>query len=96
MNVLPFPFSLSTSTRPPSLSTIRWVIASPRPVPPAAFPASTCLKGSKISANSSGLIPTPVSTTSKRSQPFGASETRSATPPSAVNFTAFPIRFTSA
>ena len=68
-NLLPRPGSLSTPISPPIRPTSSFAIASPSPVPPYSRVVElwACAKGSKMRACCSGLIPIPVSATSKRS-----------------------------
>src|SRR5262249_2723690 len=65
VNVDPFPGSLSTVIRPPSIWESRRQIDSPSPVPLYARVGelSSCRKSSKIFSWSAGAIPIPVSLT---------------------------------
>ena len=73
MNVLPPPV-LSALIVPPINSARLRHMGSPRPVPPCCpvSAAPVCSKGSKIRSRSSGLIPGPVSSTTKRRIPIPA------------------------
>ena len=66
-NVVPVPSSLSAHTLPPIISTRRWEIVSPSPVPPyfRVAEVSACEKASKMDCIFSLGIPTPVSETEK-------------------------------
>ena len=69
-NVVPSPSALSTSTVPPDCSTMLHTDASPSPVP---CPLGLVEKnGSKTRCEMAGLIPTPWSRTSMRTQRAGA------------------------
>ena len=92
-NVEPAPTSLSTPISPPSIRTIRLLMASPSPVPPyrRLMDASACPNDSKRRSTASGEMPIPVSDTSKRSRSAPASPAKTArqTSPRSVNLTAF-------
>src|ERR1700730_4165989 len=62
-NELPFPSSLSTQIRPPSISVNRCEIVRPSPVPPylRVVELSAWVKEEKISFCLSGAMPMPVS-----------------------------------
>ena len=101
-NVVPLPFSLSTSMVPFIISTMLFVMASPSPVLPYWFAlcASSWLNVSKMRGRKSLSMPMPVSLTVKRRVDLPANcavrSTRSCTePPSGVNFTALPSTLTS-
>ena len=66
---LPTPSWLVTLICPPSTSTSRLLMASPKPVPPKrrAVEASACVNGSKTFAHCSSVMPMPESLTSNSS-----------------------------
>ncbi len=98
-NVLPAPGSLSSQIWPPISSTSRLQIVSPSPVPPClrVVDMSAWVKGWKRRAACSGVMPTPVSRTEKRSltrSPVcSSSSALSRISPRSVNFTALLTRF---
>src|SRR4029453_12192401 len=94
MNDQPFPSSLSTQIRPPSISTNFLLMRRPRPVPPYsdAMVASVCLNSVKRLAILSGGMPIPLSETLQRSSPPLCS-TAISTLPAFVNLSEFPARF---
>ena len=63
----PAPTRLSTSMRPPMASMMRWLIASPRPVPPRSreLVLSTWWKGWNTRSSAAVGMPMPVSSTTK-------------------------------
>ncbi|MNP12821.1 hypothetical protein D3C76_1050730 [compost metagenome] len=67
---LPWPRVLLTPASPPIRVASRLVIASPRPVPPylRVVETSACSKAWNSFSHCSGLMPMPVSSTSKRSR----------------------------
>src|SRR5262249_47870667 len=94
--VAPCPSCDSTSIEPPCISTMRFEIASPRPVPPffRVLELSTCWNSSKILPWSSAAMPGPVSrTVSTKCRSTAIAPI--ATSPSSVNLTALPTRFSS-
>ncbi len=100
-NVLPMPFSLSTSISPPIISTSFLLMLNPRPVPPyfRVVELSACENAVKSRAVSSGSMPIPVSRTEKcRTVPSARRSpglTESSISPRSVNLTAFDMRFRS-
>src|SRR5205807_741005 len=80
---------------PPSISASRLEITSPRPVPPnwRVVEASACANGRKSSETCSGLMPMPLSITSRRRRdsdpgPSWSRLTTTSTPPTFVNLIA--------
>src|SRR5262249_49214775 len=94
--VEPRPSADSTQIRPPCISTMRFAIARPRPVPPffRAVELSACWNSSKILTWSASEIPGPVSATETTKWPSEAvPPTRPS--PASVNLMALPTRFRS-
>src|SRR5512140_343769 len=97
VNVDPFPSSLFNVMPPPRSSASLREIDSPRPAPPYLrdSESSSCVKSSNTRACWSAAMPIPVSATAIDSRPERRSCCAdSCTPPSWVNFTALPTRFT--
>src|SRR5437773_7133576 len=90
----PLPSSLSTQIRPPCISTSRFVMLSPRPVPPNSrvIAASTWRNSANTFSTSSLGMPMPVSLTRYTSQ-SPSSRTSISTRPWRVNLSALPARF---
>ena len=68
VNVLPLPTSLWTLMVPPIMLTIFLAMVRPKPIPwtPLRVEFFSRAKGSKIRFRNSGLIPIPVSDTTRR------------------------------
>ncbi len=100
VNVEPSPGLLRTWMPPPIISTKRFEIASPRPVPPyfRVVDASACMNGRKSLVTVSSSMPTPVSAIAKTSSSRSSMRRRATaicTSPSLVNLQAFAIRLKS-
>ena len=93
-NVEPSPRTDSTHNLPPCISTIRFAIANPSPVPPLerVEELSTCWNSSKIRCCSDSAIPGPVSATETRNSPLALTAPTLSSPFS-VNLMALPTRF---
>ena len=101
-NVVPLPSSLLAVIVPPALSTMRFTIGSPSPVPLISPSLAiirllmSCMNGSKSLSILACDIPHPVSLTSMcslLSAPY--QRTSTAISPCSVNFAAFPTRLMS-
>src|SRR2546427_3738277 len=90
----PLPSSLSTQIRPPCISTSRFVMLSPSPVPPYSrvIAASTWRNSAKTFSTSSLGIPIPVSATRYTSH-SPSSRTSMSTRPRRADVSALPARF---
>src|SRR3989475_7347688 len=90
----PLPSSLSTPIRPPCISTSRFVMLRPSPVPPYSrvIVVSTWRNSAKMFSTSSLGMPIPVSVTRYVSHP-SSRRTSISTRPWRVNLSAFPARF---
>ena len=93
VNAVPFPGVLDTVIAPPSISQNIRLIAKPSPVPPylLAVDASACANATKSRPSCSGVIPMPVSSTTRRMS-FPSRVARTVMTPPSVNLLAFDSR----
>src|SRR6185369_184795 len=97
---LPSPGCESTDTEPPCVSTMRFTIARPTPVPPTICPSTTCSapgtrpKRSKIPRWYASAMPIPLSPTQNTAAPFSVAPPTSTRPrPAGTYLRALARRF---